>query len=952
MSNFEILTHDDKILRRPMSKFGTLTHNDKKSTEYYVANVKIRNFDAWIFRRRALNPTDQSAIRECLFSEVLIFSFCLHHDESLGGAYFGPNGEFIVIFNHETMEFKIIKYSQYNEIDNANSYKFDDGHFEEHKSQFESIYMLAISNNFEIMKDNFIFVAISCVIEIDIQVKKDESVIDIDDQTSIDSDKREQPLNEKTIIYKVALDSTKQEKIKPYKKEEIGGIVSFVHEKNNSSKTDCFIFNANGIYKLSLCEFDNICLKNFEHFNYPKSLIIVLDTLSKNKSCILRIKNCIFDHYFYIEQCRKGIQVMQLYDLRTMQIQQFFNINEEKNYSNKYSKSILAVSENEQMIAFSSGYGKLALYLIENGLKIIHKDSGKDTKIIASDFKDDNKLMIIIKKAKHQRINILLWNLYTNEYQYDIELNEVDISFFNSAKIPGKYVFVNKNGRILSMYDSLNSLVSMKDANDSTPKFIIYRDGKVLPTEMNVLNFDNNIVYHQDLSKKEAQIFKDNIEPWTTDNYKKTWVYLDQKESLQLYIGKNTIQIWCKIKQKENFVLKYFWVTEDYKLQILELEVYENGFSIKLENNKQIKWFYNDDDDINLIKHACDSLEFLNYQRYRYENQHVWKFIRDYPNIWKVLDVHYNLMAKIIIGGTNTLIKFILFGDEKVKLKYLHITRITRWISSEKITKTNDLKKPTKEKIDFSKLSDLQLAIKLCETDIERNRRILVVTYLLEYYTKNATENHGWLITISKALPDLYTYKLEYLVSELFCKPCMEGIEISNIIEYMDFMPEDFYIISKKFIAFKPNLNFKLTIVQKSNFEARNYENYFPVVKIVPLHNFTVNNISQKTDDHEDSLIKKILKLLFIPRGYLVNAKNLSQLSPFDQIIRSRCNIDIFNSNDIFNSPVMEAVINYKWRLARKYFLRLFFVYILFAACFAIICGNYVAHSEITGNHF
>ncbi|CAG8606784.1 8798_t:CDS:2, partial [Funneliformis caledonium] len=762
----------------------------------------------------------------------------------------------------------------------------------------------------------------------DLHVKKDESVIDIDDQITIDNNKRKQHLNGKTVIYKVILDSSKQEKIKPYKKEEIGGIVSFVHEKNNFSKADCFIFNAKGIYRLSLS------LKNFDYFNYPKSLMDELDTLFKNKS-ILRIKNCIFDHYFYIEQYREGIQVMQLYDLRIMQIQQIFNIYEEKNYSNKNSKSILAISENEQIIAFSSGYRKLALYLIENGLEIIHKDFGRDTKIIASDFKDDNKLMIIIKKAKHQEVNILLWNLYTNEYQYNIPLNKVDISIFNSAKIPGKYVSVNKNGSILSIYDSLHSLVSMKDANNPTPKFIICRDGKV-PTEMNVLKFDNNIVYHQDLSKKEAQILKDNIEPWTTDNYEKIWVYLDLKESMQLYIGKYTIQIWCKIEQKENFVLKYFWATEDYNLRIFELDIYENGFSLKLENNIQIKWFYNDD-DINLIKHACDSLEYLNYQRYKligFENQHVfeeikynislivWKFIRNYPNIWKVLDIHYNLMAKIIIGGTNTLIKFILFGDEKVKLKYLHIPRISRWISSEKITKINDnLKKPTKEKINLSKFSDLQLAIKMCESgDIERNRRILIVTYLLEYYTKNAIENHGWLITISKALPDLYTFKLEYFVSELFYKTCMEGIEISNIIEYMDFMPKNFHIISKKFIAFKPNSNFKSTSVPGFNFTAlRNYvkifsndhENYFPVVKIVPLHNFTVNRISQKTYDYEDI------------------AENFSQLSPFVQIVRlERCYlliveytqfrhrgwryyINLFNCTDLASTILAIFVMSY-----------------------------------------
>ncbi|CAG8690252.1 5954_t:CDS:1, partial [Funneliformis caledonium] len=125
------------------------------------------------------------------------------------------------------------------------------------------------------------------------------------------------------------------------------------------------------------------------------------------------------------------------------------------------------------------------------------------------------------------------------------------------------------------------------------------------------------------------KILKDNIEPWITGNYNEIWVYLDSKESMQLYIGKYTVQIWCKIEKNEKFVLKYFWANKDYKnkysLRILELDIYNNDFFLKLENNIQIKWSYNDKNNINLMKHACDAFVYLNYQRYqliRYENQH------------------------------------------------------------------------------------------------------------------------------------------------------------------------------------------------------------------------------------------------------------------------------------------------------------------------------------------
>ncbi|CAI2189397.1 719_t:CDS:2 [Funneliformis geosporum] len=386
-------------------------------------------------------------------------------------------------------------------------------------------------------------------------------------------------------------------------------------------------------------------------------------------------------------------------------------------------------------------------------------------------------------------------------------------------------------------------------------------------------------VHHQNQHTKKRQPFKYNAEPWITDNhFEKMCVYLNQEESMQLYIGKCTLQVWRKIEQKENLFLEYFWANEDYEnrytFQIFELKVYKNVF-------EEIKY------NISRI---------------------IWRFVRNCPENWKLLDIHYNLMAKIIISGSITLIKYILFGDKKIKHKYLHIPRINRWNDSEKSDESKKFEcivnynlENTYDQINFSKLSDLQIAIKLCKQDFNRKSRILVVTYLLEYYTKNATENLGWLIAISKALPDLYAHKLEYFANELFYKRCIEGLEILNIIKHTEFVPREYLITSNKFIAFNPISKFILTIEPKSNFKtlendlklrlaklylkifSKDYENYSPTIKLVPLHNFTVNSITQKTYNNED------------------NAEKFSQLSPFVQIIRSESN------NDIFNNPVMEA---------------------------------------------
>ncbi|CAG8621232.1 15274_t:CDS:10 [Funneliformis mosseae] len=859
-----------------------------------------------------------------------------------------PDGKYILIFNHAIQKFKIIEFDNYEEIDNAILYDIEENLFKEYKSQKESMtshykqqnkksfpkWMLAISNQVEYMNQKVIFVAISCVTELDMLVKAEPIELNntlepiaiqvdasIKNLSEIIKDKNQ--LNGKTVIYKMILSSSEQGKekvlinvnngkINKYKELNIGGVVSFVHDKSSSdkfTKIDCFIFNANGIHRLRFC--DNH-LDNLEHFDYPRRFIIELNTLYKSVPCISRIKNSVFGHYFHIEQYREGIQVMQLYDLRTMQIRQVFNIHEEKKYLNQYSKPILAISKNKQIIAFSSGYGKIALFLIENGLEIISKSFEKNTKIIACEFENNDKLMIIIKKSKSEYEEMLLWHLYNsskNRFQSfctNIKSESDEECNSYNVRIPGKFVTVRSNGSILSIYDSMLKIYKIKrnkSIQELNPYSIISTDKSKegTPNKMNELEYENiHSVFHQDFSKKEAKPLIYNKEPWINDNFEKKWIYLDQKESIQLYIGKSTIQ----------------W---------------------KDDQHTQIQWPC-DNNHVIPVKHACDALEYLYYQRNKlvgYDNQHVfeeikfnisviiWKFIKNYPDVWKLIDIRYNLMTRIIISGSYTLVKYILFGDEKVKNKYLHIPRINRFIvTEESSSEINNFN--SKENIDISRLSDLQIAIRLCKPDLERNRRILIVTYLLEYYAINATDHPGWLITISNALPDLYVHKLEHLVSELFYKRCMEGIEISNILEYTDFIPKRYQITlntKQNFFAFDPISDLISTSKKKINLKVlgdnlriglkklyvkifpNNYEYYSPTVKIVPLYKFTVNNLPQKIKNGYKSLfIIKLLRLIFIPRSYSIT-KNFSQLSPLVQIIR------LENNNDIFNNPVMEAHI-------------------------------------------
>src|SRR5947207_1728265 len=100
----------------------------------------------------------------------------------------------------------------------------------------------------------------------------------------------------------------------------------------------------------------------------------------------------------------------------------------------------------------------------------------------------------------------------------------------------------------------------------------------------------------------------------------------------------------------------------------------------------------------------------------------IWRFIKNKPDIWRLMDARFDVMAKIIIGGSNALVKYILFGDGSDKNRNLHVPRLHshRWDyreeKEEKIPKNRNEKVEEKEeRINVKKLSDLQIAIRLCK---------------------------------------------------------------------------------------------------------------------------------------------------------------------------------------------------------------------------------------------
>ncbi|CAG8588354.1 13911_t:CDS:10 [Funneliformis caledonium] len=794
-----------------------------------------------------------------------------------------PDGQYILTFNSNTFQYKIIKMENKEKLFEAIIDKKKFPNFELHKrpsdkdSEFP-MFKIALSNIFA----NSIFVAISFVIKNDMLANNDNK------------------LHGTTIIYRTMRDLKDHWSVHSFHHDfPKGGMVNFVHYKDE--KMHCFIFNSSGIFSYTY-RIKDLSRYIKQHYFYPMRLQDELTNLYKFNSCLKRIRACIFDEHFLIEQYNEGTQSIQLFSLVTMEMEQIFQKKLDRSLTKKFARPIFSISKNKYLLMFSRGIETILIFYIENGLEIARKSFGKGTKIMFGEFiNGDEGLLLIIKEKR--KFSIKIWDLLdASENQirtYDSdEYLDVKMKSYN-ARSPGNLLTIDADGTVSSIIDKWISKEIVREISKQD-----HYDCKLIPPGENIMSL------HED------QVESENA----------------------LKIEELTVGI-------KSFYLKVKWV-------------YNN-----VDQSVEIKWPSTDGHVTDVI-HACAALAHVNCRKNNlvgYKKRHkfeklmnyisllIWKFINKKQETWKLLDVRYNVMADIIIGGSTFLIKFILLDEvenEKELKKtgnrrLLHIPQLRRWNNETVDLKVHNGENQSKELLlnyESTDLTDLQIAIRLCSKDPRRvNRHIVIVGYLLEYYTTHATRNLGWLITVSKALPELYNDNhelLNYYAKEIFFKKCFKGLELSDNIDYRDFMPLDVEKRrqkSQKFIAFCPNT--KLVVKEKNrrlNLEVLQdilitiyfkiyqkifpnpFKNIPPLIHIVPLYEFTTSDIVKKQIEDQKkvqtSFLVKLFQLLFLPRRYLLKDtgafNNLSQLSPFIQIIRAA------KDNNVFNNPTMEATIN------------------------------------------
>jgi hypothetical protein len=271
----------------------------------------------------------------------------------------------------------------------------------------------------------------------------------------------------------------------------------------------------------------------------------------------------------------------------------------------------------------------------------------------------------------------------------------------------------------------------------------------------------------------------------------------------------------------------------------------------------------------------------------------------------------------------------------------------------------------------------------------------IIIAYFLEYYSRHATDCAGWMCTVSKAIPLLFKYdygsffipillflfrkfekftKLSYKTDDyarkLFFKECFANQDHFSVQDPNEIIPLEYQERRNhniKFRAFRPIVKLKSAkdeswydywirnslksfndnIIKSKDKIITMYENLdndlgkSPLaLRVVPLPDFTINNITKKRVKNYGfgKIILNLLLFIFVPRWYKIDRHERTKLSPFSRMIHYE------NNDDIYDNPATEAVINFRWQKAKNFFVFLFLRFLIFAICFVLVSWSYLNH--------
>ncbi|GES77852.1 hypothetical protein GLOIN_2v1870320 [Rhizophagus clarus] len=883
-----------------------------------------------------------------------------------------PDGTQIATLNTETLQIKLCKFDNLTELHKVGCENF--------KRISAPAWSLAVSNEITLADGTVdVLIAVSCFDdEFMDNLHSNRRDIDINNirNNNIYNDDNIKYSGASTWIISFAHQSRISTSI-----NNLGGIVKFLD--NDSNSTNIILIDTDGINKFLINhEKINDIIKNGSEndVNYWHNLFFPEESVKKfyfptkfskrnYESYSFLIQRSLIKDRLIVENYKNKIQTVEIYNLKTNLLEITLQKYEGSNSVIGKGFPCFAISNNGSLFAYCHGANTITIYLMENGLEIITKKfSDTHARILSFYFiQDDSELLIIVEEVTYNEDiaeNIIspfvvIWDLFSVSDNCVRRINNnFSLSPTKLVNSSGNILILTESGKVVSIFErpemikllnseidvtkNIISLDKSSDSSSATPYYLIYN------------SFGESLDPKTELNNGVIMV---NSEPWHNKLYKRISAYLDDDKSIQLIIGESTVQVWHERKggSSSKKVLDYIWTNnhmeQQRQMQIQSLEVghkkfsltlyIPSGISFKLGHEIKLEW----PEKVSNPVDACQAMEFLDKKKndlsdqkkqheFEYLVQQTESIIKKYLNknhgLWRMFDIRFDIMANLIRGNCVSLIKNILSYDSDKKEKYLHIPRCYSWDGKIKET-------------------DLEIAIKSSEGRYRKDT--IIIKYLLDYYSDNSLKTSNWMFTVTKTIPLLYQYQLEFYVKELFQKPCFG---ISNVyLEQSKIRKKDVISSNDKVIhAFDANLGFvkrkKYNFLQRlifkgkqrgkktiSNITSREFITsplHVSQVFIVPLPDFTVYPEEINYKQNHWMVPIKLLKLLVWPRGHVFEEEK--KLSPFLRMIRNS------DSAEIYDNPSIAAVIDYKWSSAKGFFLRHALMYLVFALMFSFVANT------------
>ncbi|CAG8488069.1 1961_t:CDS:2 [Diversispora eburnea] len=675
------------------------------------------------------------------------------------------------------------------------------------------------------------------------------------------------------------------------------------------------------------------------------------------------LRTSIIKNHFMIHSFKDRQQFIEMYSLITGNLEMLFKRHESLEAPDIiHGSPIFSISQNEKILAFCRGTASITLYFMENGLEIVTKQLESQRgiyKIVAINFIDDDSKLLIVLEEKEDRSRkisknqiFVIWDLFTT---FKNSIRQIDYSENNKPlKMDVTHRLMNTHGNMFAVRDN-GEIFSVLNHPDVA---LIRNPSVKAMTKINIITKDH--IYHAiynidgerfDASKLEKhQIIIKNVEPWHPGkNYSRISVYLDSTESTQLIISSNTIQVWKyrnnntieKRDKRRDRVLEYIWA-QNKAMHVQELRIGKREFMLKIlvpstkrltPETMTIHWPNN----VNVLEGACRALYLLGEKKHivaGYENVNkikylvectqrlVRKYITKY-GIFRLTSIRYPIMECLIKSFQESLIRHILFKKINKKNSNIYIPRLYKWPDEDNTRSTNEISK-----------SDLHHAI-LCT--LRRENSPVILKYLIDYYANNAKEynNYG------------------EFVQYLFKKPCFGITEAYtpplHINPYDQKKGNNTTVIHS--LVTRPRLASKfhktLWFFLENLFKRFQTSRRDRKVYIVPLRDFTLYPVYPKYFKNHSQKFSKYFRLLLTlcrislwPRRKVIN--NTKEMSPFLRVIHEENE----KGHEIYQTPTIMAVLDFKWPAARQYFIRHIILYLLYVISFVITLGSY--SSKIT----